>query len=212
MFDQRKRAPISVLIADDHQLVRDMMHAYISGDGDFHSVVAKSYDDALSVLKSAGNFDVILLDAKMPGMDGVVSIESMVKANPESAVVLFSGTSSDEYVQEALFVGAKGYIPKTLPFQSLLSTIRLIASGEKFVPSSFSSRKPDVSKLNKFNLSLVEMAVLRRVCIGWSNKEIARDTGTSEITIKMHMRSICSKLEAKNRTQAAVIALREGIT
>lgn len=212
MIKPANQPTISVLIADDHKLLREMMSFFIASQDDFEVSVAQSYDEVRVALKVAGRFDVILLDAKMPGMLGVVSVEDIVRDYPDSAVVTFSGTSSNDYVQECLRVGAKGYIPKTLPFQSLLSAIRLIASGEIFVPSSFLSAKTDSEKLSRFNLSEPELRVLRRVGVGWSNKEIARDTRTTEVTIKMHMRSICSKLNAKNRTQAAVIALREEIT
>lgn len=212
VFKPTSQPTISVLIADDHKLVRDMMSLFIAAQDDFEVSVAQSYDEARAALEANGRIDVILLDAKMPGMLGVVSVQDMVRDFPDSAVVTFSGTSSNAYVQECLRVGTKGYIPKTLPFQSLLSAIRLIASGEIFVPSSFSHANTDSEKLSSYNISEPELKVLRRVCVGWSNKEIARDAGTTEVTVKMHMRSICNKLNAKNRTQAAVIALREEIT
>lgn len=202
---------ISVLIVDDHQLVRDLLYAYIAGQEEFDAVVASSYDGAVDALEVAGKFDVVLLDAQMPGMDGIVSVENLVKRYPDSAIVVFSGTVSNEYVKEALTVGARGYIPKTLPFKSLASALRLIASGEVFVPSTFSSANADSNKARRFNLSDNELAVLRKVRVGWSNKQIAREMNATEVTIKMHMRAICHKLGAKNRTQAAVIALCEQI-
>lgn len=201
----------SVLIVDDHQLVRDLLYAYISGQEEFEASVASSCDAAVEALEAAGRFDVVLLDAQMPGVDGIVSVENLIKRYPDSAVVIFSGTVSNEYVKEALMVGAKGYIPKTLPFKSLASALTLIASGEIFVPSTFSSANTDSNNSKRFNLSDNELAVLRKVRAGWSNKQIAGDMNATEVTIKMHMRAICHKLGAKNRTQAAVIALREQI-
>jgi two-component system nitrate/nitrite response regulator NarP len=212
IFDPKSSKPISILIADDHQLVREMMYAYISNQDGFEVTLANSYHDALAKIDADGSIDVILMDAQMPGMDGIVSIESFVRAHPNSSVVVFSGTVSNEYVQEALLAGAKGYIPKSLPFKSLLSAITLIASGEVFVPSTFSSANKDAAKSRHFNLSDSELAVLRKVRAGWSNKEIAREMDSTEVTIKMHMRAICTKLGAKNRTQAAVIALQEQIS
>ncbi len=211
MFNTKSAKPISILIADDHQLVREMIYAFIENQDEFEASVAHSYDEALTTLEASGSFDVILLDAHMPGMEGIVSIESLVKAYPGSAIVVFSGTVSNEYVQEALLAGAKGYIPKSLPFKSLLSAITLIASGEVFVPSTFSTGNTDSAKLRSFNLTDSELAVLRKVRAGWSNKEIAREMHATEVTIKMHMRAICNKLGAKNRTQAAVVAVREQI-
>ena len=212
MFKAQNAKPISLLIADDHQLVREMMYAFISNQDDFEVSVAHSYHDALSKLEATGGFDIILLDISMPGMEGIVSIESLVKAYPASATVVFSGTASNEFVQEALLAGAKGYIPKSIPLKSLISAITLIASGEVFVPSTFSKANKEAAKSRSFNLSDSELAVLRKVRAGWSNKEIAREVNATEVTIKMHMRAICSKLGAKNRTQAAVIAIREQIS
>lgn len=212
LFTPKTAKPITLLIADDHQLIREMMYTFISNQDNFEASLADSYHDALAKIEAAGSFDVILMDAQMPGMDGIVSIESLVRAHPSSSIVVFSGTVSNEYVQEALLAGAKGYIPKSLPFKSLLSAITLIASGEVFVPSTFSTANTDLAKSRHFNLSESELAVLRKVRAGWSNKEIAREMDATEVTIKMHMRAICLKLGAKNRTQAAVIALQEQIS
>lgn len=209
MFKNKSTELISILIADDHQLVREMMHAFISNQDNFEVSVAHSYQDALAKLEATGGFDLILLDVSMPGMEGIVSIERLVKAYPDSATVVFSGTASNGFVQEALLAGAKGYIPKSIPFKSLISAIALIASGEVFVPSTFSKVDKETANSSSFNLSDSELAVLRKVRAGWSNKEIAREMDATEVTIKMHMRAICNKLGAKNRTQAAVIALRE---
>lgn len=211
MFKTKNTESISILIADDHQLVREMMYAFISNQDNFEVSVAHSYQDALAKLEATGGFDLILLDISMPGMEGIVSIERLVKAYPASATVVFSGTTSNEFVQEALLAGAKGYIPKSIPFKSLISAITLIASGEVFVPSTFSKADKETANSSSFNLSDSELAVLRKVRAGWSNKEIAREMDATEVTIKMHMRAICNKLGAKNRTQAAVIALRERI-
>lgn len=209
--DQKYLEQTSVLIADDHQLVRDLLYVYISSQEEFSATVASSYDSTLEALETGQRFDIVLLDAQMPGMDGIVSIEKIIKQYPEPAVVIFSGTASSEYVHEALVVGARGYIPKTLPFKSLASALKLIASGEVFVPSAFSRTNLAQNQAMRFDLSENELTVLRKVRAGWSNKEIARHMVVSEVTVKMHMRAICLKLGAKNRTQAAVIALREEI-
>ena len=211
MFGSENSSVISVLIADDHQLVRDMIGAFIEAQPDFDITPVPSYDDALAILEGGKSFDVVLLDVNMPGMKGLECIETLVQKFPKTSIVIFSGIASDAYVKDALDVGARGYIPKTLPFKSLLNTIRLVASGEVFVPSSFLSAAAETGDEVNFGMSANELRVLRKVCAGLSNKEIARDMEMTEVTIKMHMRGICSKMGAKNRTQAAVIALREQI-
>lgn len=198
-----------VLIADDHQLVREMISSFLSSQPGFLVSVAESYQDAYKMLHESEPFDVVLLDVQMQGMEGIRTVETLVREFSSSSIVIFSGVATNQFIQEALKAGAKGYIPKTLPFKSLLTTIRLVASGESFVPSSFVTRdkREDVAK--KFSLSESELSVLRMVCAGLANKEIAREMETTEVLIKMHMRGICKRLGAKNRTQAAVIALRE---
>ncbi|MGJ8589950.1 MAG: response regulator [Yoonia sp.] len=212
MFNSSGSRPISVLIADDHQLIRDMMSAFLSNLDDFEVSMAPSYHEALTEMEAHSGFDIVLLDIFMPGMEGIVSIESLAKTYQGSAIVVFSGTVTNEFVKEALLAGAKGYIPKSIPFKSLVSAITLIASGEVFVPSAFLNPNSESTKSRHYKLSDSELAVLRKVRTGWSNKEIAREMDLTEVTVKMHMRAICSKLGAKNRTQAAVIALREQIS
>lgn len=199
----------NVLIADDHQLVRDMISLFLSAQPGFSVSVAESYQDVYTVLHKSEPFDVVMLDVQMQGMDGIRNVEVLVREFSGSSIVIFSGVASDQFVQDALKVGAKGYIPKTLPFKSLLNAIRLVASGESFVPSSFLTKDRSEDVAAKFSLSESELSVLRMVCAGMANKEIAREMETTEVLIKMHMRGICKRLDAKNRTQAAVIALRE---
>lgn len=209
VFSPPDSAVTKVLIADDHQLIRDMISSFLSAQPDFWVSVAESYEDAYTVLHESEPFDVVLLDVQMRGMEGIRNVEALVREFPSSSIVIFSGVASDQFVQDALKVGAKGYIPKTLPFRSLLNTIKLVASGESFVPSSFVTQAREEGVAAKFSLSETELSILRMVCAGMANKEIAREIETTEILIKMHMRSICKQLGAKNRTQAAVIALRE---
>lgn len=208
-FDPTDTTSIRVLIADDHQLIRDMVGAFLLAQKNFSVMHADSYDNVSIVLLENDPFDVVLLDVQMPGMDGIRCIEKLVTEFPHTSFVVFSGSASNLYVQEALKVGAKGYIPKTIPFKSLLNTIMLVASGEIFVPSTFVVNDRPESSACKFDISEIELRVLRMVCAGMANKEIAREMGKTEVLIKMHMRGICKKLGAKNRTQAAIIALRE---
>ena len=208
-FVEQNELVTRVLVADDHQLVRDMISSFLGAQPNFSVSVAGNYQDVYQMLLESGPFNVLLLDIQMPGMDGIRNIESLVREFSETSVVIFSGVASDQYVQEALKVGAKGYIPKTLPFRSLLNTIRLISSGESFVPSSFATREKQADIEAKFCLSETELSVLRMVCAGMANKEIARELSKTEVLIKMHMRGICKRLGAKNRTQAAIIAIQE---
>jgi len=212
VFTPQNDPVTKVLIADDHQLVRELISSFLSVQPGFFVSIAESYQDAYTMLHESEPFDIVLLDVQMHGMEGIRNVEVLVREFSVSSIVIFSGVASEQFVHDALKAGAKGYIPKTLPFKSLLNAIRLISSGESFVPSSFVTKGSREDLAAKFSLSETELGVLRMVCAGMSNKEIAREMETTEVTIKMHMRSICKRLGAKNRTQAAVIALREQLT
>ena len=212
VFTPQNDPVTKVLIADDHQLVRELISSFLSVQPGFLVSIAESYQDAYTMLHESEPFDIVLLDVQMHGMEGIRNVEVLVREFSVSSIVIFSGVASEQFVHDALKAGAKGYIPKTLPFKSLLNAIRLISSGESFVPSSFVTKDSREDLAAKFFLSETELGVLRMVCAGMANKEIAREMETTEVTIKMHMRSICKRLGAKNRTQAAVIALREQLT
>jgi two-component system, NarL family, nitrate/nitrite response regulator NarL len=147
----------------------------------------------------------------MPGVSGMDGVQRAVEANSGGAVVVFSGNVTQEFVAEALELGAKGYIPKTMPLKSLITSVELIASGEVFFPLAFIKNASSKAEPEKAKLTVNEIRILRFVSEGLTNKEIAWKFQLTEVTIKMHMRSICMKLKASNRTQAAIIATQAGI-
>lgn len=195
---------LSILIGDDHELVRDAIANMLQAEPDFRVRGAKDRSAVLSEIRAASGFDIILLDVNMPGMNGLEGVESVITENKDGAVVIFSGHVDDDFVWKAIELGAKGYVPKTLPIRSLCSTIRVIASGQIFIPMV---KRPETRATEPgHNLNDRERSILRKLPQGMTNKEIARVEGITEVMVKMHMRSICSKLNAKNRTHAAMIA------
>lgn len=200
---------ISVLIADDQDIVRDAVAHVVSNELAVPVSTAKDKASVLQSIADGGPFSVILLDIAMPGMSNANSVEEIVKANAPGAVVVFSGLVDEVFVRNAILNGARGYIPKTLPLKSLSSTLKLIASGQIFVP--FSAAETPSIDVKTPRLSDKELAVLRLLVKGQTNKEIARALELTEVRVKMHLRSICSRLNAKNRTQAALIADQSGL-
>lgn len=195
----------SVLIADDHQLVRDTLAHYLTADPAFRVAVADSLPEALARIAAQGVFDLVLLDVTMPGMDGLEGVDRAVRANAGGAVVLLSGNVRQGFVTEAIGRGARGFIPKTLPARALIEALRQVLSGRVYLPVAFHAGT-EILPGPLGDLTPQEMRVLRRLCEGKTNKEIARDMELTEVTIKTHMRAICSKLGARNRTHAAMIA------
>lgn len=203
---------ISVLIADDHDLLVEMVEACLESEGFKNNNRARSLDEALEKIANEGSFDIVLLDLDMPGMNGLQGIEKAIAANKDGAVVLFSGQARQEAVFRALEMGARGYVPKTLTAKSMTNALKFIASGEVFVPSVVASSMAQGQRSRRpSTLTPKEMDVLRGICRGDANKDIARDLGLTEITVKMHVRSICAKLNVSNRTQIAMTAVARGL-
>lgn len=194
---------IRLLIADDHGIVRDLVAAHLTAQGGFSVTTAELLAAARQAVADHGPFDLILLDYALPDSRGLSASVSLIADNGGRPVVLFSGLARPETVTEALALGFSGYIPKSTSARALAEAIRQVLSGVVWLPEGH-GEAPLPPLLA--DLSPREMEVLRAIRAGRMNKEIAAQMGLSEVTVKMHVRSLCAKLKARNRTQAAMIA------
>ena len=196
---------LKIAIADDHKLLADAVSSMLGGEGGFETSCCYDLESLIKLLER-GKFDVILLDLKMPGMSGLDSVAQVVRAARDGYVVLFTGQVDRHVLDKALELGVRGLIAKTMPLRSLGSVIELISSGQIFVPvgADFPGSTTDLE--NDHGLNDKELYVLRLAADGMTNKEIAREMGATEVIVKMHMRSICRKLGARNRAHAAIIS------
>ena len=192
-----------ILIADDHGLVRDTIALFLETEGVEEIMRAESLAEALETVCAAGCFDLVLLDYNMPGMMGLTGLARMKAANEGRPVAILSGTATPTIAREAIAAGAAGFLPKTLDARTMISAIHLMVAGRTYVPFDFLERE---AARTVGNLTERETEVLRGLCEGKSNKEIARDLTLQEVTIKLHVKTLCRKLDARNRTQAAMIA------
>jgi DNA-binding NarL/FixJ family response regulator len=200
-----------VLIADDHELLRDTLGMFLGSEA-IDTVLVGTLDDAVARCQSDGPFDLILLDFGMPGMNGLEGLDRARAANAGKPVALISGTAARGVADEALSRGAAGFLPKTLSAASLVNAVRFMASGERYAPVEFmtSHSHDSFNPLVKL-LTPREMQVLGGLAKGKSNKEIARDLGVMEPTVKLHVKTLYRKIGAANRTQAAMIAKESGL-
>jgi DNA-binding NarL/FixJ family response regulator len=197
-----------VLLADDHDLVRDTLAAFLRSEGGFEVDVAGRFETALEAVRKRGGFDLVLLDYRMPGMEALTGLARM-QAEVRCPVAILSGTAPPEVARRALRAGAAGFLPKTLAPRALISAVCGILGGETFAPQDFleSDRDPEA----EVALTGRERDVLTGVSDGKSNKEIARDLDIQEVTVKLHLKTLSRKLGARNRTHAAMLGRDLGL-
>jgi len=196
-----------ILIADDHDLVREMVGEVLEREAQYIVEHASSIDDALGVLAKSDPFDLILLDYQMPGMNELAGLAAVLRIVPGTPVALLSGVANRTIAQKALDAGAKGFVPKTMKARSLVNAVRFMLAGETFLPADFMTASDEVSDTAKaLGLTKRELEVLGGLCDGLSNKEIGIRLDLQEVTVKLHVKTLTRKLDAKNRTHAAMLA------
>lgn len=203
---------MKVLVADDHDMIREMIASFLETQDGASVALAGTLDEALERIAAEGPFDVVLLDYEMPGMNGLSGLAKALEATRKAPVALMSGIATRAIAEEALAAGAAGFLPKTLGAKSVVNALRFMAAGEIYAPvkwmteSAVADEHPIKQKLTER-----ELQVLGHLCEGLSNKEIALQLGLQEVTVKLHVRTLCRKLDARNRIHAAVIGKEEGL-
>lgn len=209
-----------ILIVDDHTLFRrgfSLLLQRLYPETEIEE--ASDVVTALDVVRRTA-IDLVLLDLAMPGMDGFSGLEQLRDALPSAAIVIVSAISDSDRIREALERGARGYVLKTINDAALKHALSLVMSGETYVPAellqerSFKGVGGAVGKGGPDNplahLTERQRDVLGLLMTGQSNKEIARDLGLLESTVKAHIKVILNKLSVANRTQAAMVAAALG--
>lgn len=196
---------LRVLFADDHELLRDTLVLYLRQEEDMDVTPVSNLEEAAQCWRQNGPFDLVLLDLRMPGMEGLNGLKLAIAEGVR--VALISGLSVRQKAEEVSELGAAGFLSKSMPAHSLANAIRFMAMGEKFVSIDLLG-EPSAVGLHPMTqlLSRRELQVLEHVCIGRSDKEIARELGIRTPTVKLHMKMMFRKLGVQNRTQAAMAA------
>jgi two-component system nitrate/nitrite response regulator NarL len=203
---------VRVLIADDHDLLRDMLVMFLEGEGSMETASAGTFQEAYALIESDDRFDLILLDYNMPGMNGLEGLRTAIALKGGQRVALISGEATRKIAEDALDAGAAGFVPKSLPAKSLVNAVKFMAMGEQYAPIDFMTAVEEVP-INALAEKLTprELQVLKGLTEGKSNKAIARDLDITEPTVKLHVKTLYRKVGAANRTQAAMIAREAGL-
>jgi DNA-binding NarL/FixJ family response regulator len=201
---------ITVLLADDHEVVREGLRLSLLRSPHIR-IVGEAPDGQTAVaLAERRRPDVVIMDLRMPEMDGIEATEEIVRTNPEAHVLIFTAYSERALLTRGLESGARGYVLKEAPHDVLLKAIERVAGGDTFVdPALIPSLT--VGRDGGNLLTAREREILQLLADGMSNADVAGQLFISQETVKSHVRHILAKLEAETRTQAVAIALREAM-
>jgi two-component system, NarL family, response regulator len=200
---------IRVLVVDDHPVVRQGLIGMLEEAPDIVIVgQGRNGQEAIAVFQQQQP-DVTLMDLRMPEMDGVAAITAICAEFPGARIIVLTTYDSDEEIYRGLRAGAKGYLMKDSEPEELLTAIRTVTGGQQYIPPSVAAKL--VQRMTGPELSDRELEVFQLVGQGMNNQEISTALSISESTVKTHINRILSKLDVKDRTQAAIIALKRGI-
>lgn len=210
--------PVRVVLADDHPLVRQGIRTMLDASTEVDVVAEASNGEELIELVSMHHPDVVVVDIRMPEMDGLEAVRRIRRDHPDVRALMLTVHDEDAYVHEAIKAGASGYLLKTVSEEELVKGINAVAAGkamlhpvitrqliDEFAEMSRGDSKPPQE------LSKREQDVLQLLAYGKSNKEIARALGIGAQTVKTHVSHIFTKLGAADRTGAVALALRKGM-
>lgn len=217
----RRITSMNILLSDDHPLFTDAIERQLLvayPDVCIHAV--EDLAAANAVIDRIKDIDLAVLDWDMPGMHGATSITALRDKHPDLKIVILSGRIDDATVHHVLELGVKGFIPKSSPGSAIVSALSVILNGGTYLPVETAlsqGRTGEAQTRHVASQTLTkaltdrEVEILKLLAGGGSNKEIARQLGVQEITIKMHASRIFSKLQVRNRVQAVSHALKAGL-
>jgi DNA-binding NarL/FixJ family response regulator len=206
-----------ILIVDDHTLFREALVLLLKEfDPAVTLIEASTAEEALSALDYYTDLDLILLDLKLPGMDGLSALPLLREASPTVPVMLLSGTEDWAAARQALAEGAAGFIHKSAGSQAMRNALRLVLKGEVYAPLAMltspeldePSEPAEIASAGELGLTHRQLEVLQLMSQGQPNKIIARELGITEATVKLHVSAILQALCVRNRTEAVLEASR----
>jgi two-component system response regulator DevR len=212
----KQNGRIRVLIVDDHEMVREGLMAMLQAEHDIEVVGQTGSGAAVVDLVESTRPDVVLLDARLPDVSGVEVCRRLSQSHPDVAVVILTTYTDPDLVQECIQAGARGYVVKDVERFSLKESVRAVYRGQAVLAPQVAghviegARTRQEAGSRRAALSASQVAILRLISRGHSNREIAAEVHLSENTVKTHIQEIFRKLGVRNRVEAAILAGKSG--
>ena len=201
--------PIRILSVEDHPVFRAGLSRVIETESDMELVAtATNAVEALTQFRR-NRPDVTLMDLRLPGTDGTALLVTIRGEFPDARVIMLTTTDSDGEIQRALRAGAAGYVLKSVPLSELLTAVRAVHTGRRYMPVEVAARLAE--HLGEEELTFRELEVLRLIRDGYRNKQIAAALSITEGTVNFHVKNLLDKLGANDRAHAVTIAFRRGL-
>jgi two-component system response regulator DevR len=212
---KHRTRPIRVVIVDDHEMVLEGLKVILADYPDIEVVGEASRGAMTSQVVRTMHPDVLLLDARLPDISGPEVIEQVSKEFPQLPIVVLSSYTDRELVEACIRAGAKGYVVKDVERFGIVDSIRRVNAGQTVLSPQVAGSVVDMARSKMRDgastLNRRQLEILQLIARGYSNREIAQKVHLSENTIKTHVQSILSKLQARNRVEAAILAARRGL-
>lgn len=211
---------IHIVIVDDHLVVREGLRQILELEEDLQIIgVAKDGFECLDLIEGKMEPDVIFMDIKMPGLNGIQTTKQVISKNPHVKIIMLTVYDDQEYVAQAIKAGAKGYVLKNAQRAELVKIVREVAHGKAFIDPSLTrdlfqtiiEGSNHSSGITEFSLTKRELEVLHCIVQGMSDRCISQELNISEHTARTHLKNIYKKLRVSSRSQAAVLAIDKKI-
>lgn len=201
--------PIRLLIVDDHPVVCSGLTSMLGAQSGLEIVGSAASGEEALVIVQNDHPDVMLLDLRMPGMDGIAVLQALKHVERSPRVLVLTSFEKDEDIYRAIRAGAHGYLLKDTTETEMVASIYSVFSGKRSIPGHIAARLAE--RMMRSDLSARELQILELIATGSTNKEIATSLNISENTVRHHVNHVMEKLEVSDRTEAVATAIRSGV-
>jgi DNA-binding NarL/FixJ family response regulator len=200
---------IRIFIVDDHPVVRAGLTSMLGTQQEIEVIATASSGDAALEALAKTEADVMLLDLRMPGLNGVETIQEIRRSGYPTRIIVLTSFETDEDIYRAIHAGAQGYLLKDTSLKEMIEAIKSVHSGKRYIPRDIAARLAE--RMMRAELTARELEILRVLAKGLTNKQIGKVLGISQNTVKNHVNSVIEKLEVSDRTEASTTAIQRGI-